>query len=63
MVPTPEGTGVIHIGGVYTSKDTYFMSGSGTSCNWKSMGKKLEVYRTDPVVMYVPDSMVECTGD
>jgi hypothetical protein len=61
MVATPDGTGVIHIGGHYTSTDLYLMSCSVTSCNWKLMDKKLEVSRAQCVAMYVPDSMVECT--
>jgi hypothetical protein len=56
MVPTPDGTGVVHIGGYSTLKDLYELNCSSSSCNWSLMDQTLSVDRWRPVAMYVPDS-------
>jgi hypothetical protein len=60
MVPTPDGTGVVLIGGSATRKDLYELKCSSSSCNWSLMEQQLSVHRSLHVVMYVPDSFVNC---
>jgi hypothetical protein len=66
MVPTPDGTGVVLIGGVrdysYGAKDLYELKCSSSSCNWSLMEQKTIVYRYFHVAMYVPDSFANCTN-
>jgi hypothetical protein len=60
MVPTPDGTGVVLIGGKDTRKDLYELKCSSSSCEWSHMVQKLSVDRFRFVAMYVPDSFVVC---
>jgi hypothetical protein len=60
MVPTPDGTGVVHIGGDTTRKDLYELKCSSSTCNWSLQKQKLTVSRYLHVAMYVPDSFVVC---
>jgi hypothetical protein len=60
IVPTPDGTGVVLIGGSHTNKDLVELKCSSGSCNWSLMEKKLSVERQYHLAMYVPDSFVNC---
>jgi hypothetical protein len=60
MVTTPDGTGVVLIGGKNSHKDIYELKCSSTVCNWSRMEQKLSVERFGHVAMYVPDSFVDC---
>jgi hypothetical protein len=60
MVPTPDGTGVVLIGGSYTRKDLHELKCSSTKCNWKKLNKQLSVKRWNAVAFYVPDSFAVC---
>jgi hypothetical protein len=60
MVPTPDETGVVLIGGELTRKDLYELKCSSSSCNWSLMEQKLNVDRYFPLAMYVPDSFAIC---
>jgi hypothetical protein len=60
MVPTPDGTGVVLIGGCRTNKDLFEMKCSSSSCNWSIMEQTLTFDRYLHVAMYVPDSLAVC---
>jgi hypothetical protein len=60
MVPTPDGTGVVMIGGVQTRKDLHELKCSSRSCTWMKLNKQLSVGRYWAVAMYVPDSFAVC---
>jgi hypothetical protein len=60
IVPTPDGTGVVLIGGYYTDKDLYELNCTSTSCNWSLMEKQLSIQRYDHVAFLVPDSFAVC---
>jgi hypothetical protein len=61
MVPTPDGTGVVLIGGYYTNKDLNELKCSSSSCNWSLMEKQLSVQkRMYHIAFYVPDSFAVC---
>jgi hypothetical protein len=60
MVPTPDGTGVVLIGGHHKSKDLHELKCSSTECNWKKLNKQLSVDRYDAVAFLVPDSFAVC---
>jgi isoleucyl-tRNA synthetase len=60
MVLTPDGTGVVHMGGEFTKKDFFELKCSESICNWSLMDQKLNVDRVYSVAMYVPDSFVDC---
>jgi hypothetical protein len=60
MVPTPDGTGVVLIGGYHTRKDLHELKCSSRSCNWKKLNKQLSVNRAYVVAFYVPDCFAVC---
>jgi hypothetical protein len=61
MVPTPDGTGVVLIGGdPHTRKDLHELKCSSTECNWMKLNKQLSVDRYYAVAFYVPDSFAVC---
>jgi hypothetical protein len=60
MVPTPDGTGVVLIGGANTEKDLYELKCSSRSCNWKKPIKQLSVPRFYVVALLVPDTFALC---
>jgi hypothetical protein len=47
MVLTPDGTGVVLIGGSFTKQDLYELQCSSSSCNWCLMEQRLSVERVD----------------
>jgi hypothetical protein len=49
QLPTPDGTGVILIGGIFTDRDLRELKCTSTSCNWRLMEKQLSVQRYLPV--------------
>jgi hypothetical protein len=53
MVATPDGTGVVLIGGVGTLKDVYELKSLSTYCNWSLMEKHMSVHRFYAVAMSV----------
>jgi hypothetical protein len=71
MVPTPNGTGVVLIGGMISQLNTGKISISGrkelielkcssTSCKWSQMKQQLSVNRWSHIAFYVPDSYAVC---
>jgi hypothetical protein len=60
MVPSPDGTGVVIIGGSGTKKDLHELKCSSRSCTWKKLNKQLSVDRHDGVAILVPDSFAVC---
>jgi hypothetical protein len=60
MTPTPDGTGVVLIGGWNTRRDLYQLKCSVSSCNWSLMEQTLSVERHGHIAMYVPDNLIEC---
>jgi hypothetical protein len=60
MVPTPDGTGVILIGGRHTLKDLYELKCTLLGCQWSLMEKQLSLERFYSVAFLVPDSFVVC---
>jgi hypothetical protein len=60
MVPTPDGTGVVMIGGATTEKDLHELKCSSRTCIWTKLNKQLSVGRFYGVAMYVPDSFAVC---
>jgi hypothetical protein len=62
MVPTPDGTGVVLIGGRDTGANAlnklYELKCSSSDCDWIEMEQKLTVSRSYHVAMYVPESFV-----
>jgi hypothetical protein len=60
MVQTPDGTGVVLIGGYYTDKDLYELKCTSVGCQWSLMAKHLSVSRIYHISFYVPDSFAVC---
>jgi hypothetical protein len=60
MVPTPDGTGVVLIGGSFTKQDQYELKCSSSSCNWSLMEQRLSVERNVHNAFYVPDGFAVC---
>jgi hypothetical protein len=60
MVPTPDGTGVVLIGGYYTAKDLYELKCTSVGCQWSLMAQHLSVSRYFHIAFYVPDSFADC---
>jgi hypothetical protein len=61
MVPTPLGGGVVFVGGSSMGNGLYELKcGTNLSCKWVLMSQKLRITRKYPVVILVPDSMVDC---
>jgi hypothetical protein len=64
MVPTPDGNGVVIIGGVTRHKtsilDLYELKFSSRSFYWMKLNKQLSVDRSGPVALLVPDSFAVC---
>jgi hypothetical protein len=60
LVQTPDGTGVVHIGGEFNQKDLVELKCSSRSCNWSLMEQKLSFDRMYHVAIHVPDSFVVC---
>jgi hypothetical protein len=60
LVPTPDGTGVVLIGGHDYLRDLHELKCSSTDCKWIRMDQQLRFDREHHVAMYVPDSFVDC---
>jgi hypothetical protein len=60
MVPTPDGTGVVMIGGHPARIFLYELKCSSRSCNWMKLNKQLSVVRMYAIAFYVPDSFAVC---
>jgi hypothetical protein len=60
MVPTPDGTGVVLIGGRNTKKDLHELKCTTGGCQWSLMAKRLSVDRYHHIAFYVPDSFADC---
>jgi hypothetical protein len=60
MVPTPDGTGVVLIGGENIRKDLHELECSSSFCIWMKLNKQLSVERFRAVAFYVPDSFAVC---
>jgi hypothetical protein len=60
MVPTPDGTGVVLIGGWDTWKDLHELKCTTGGCYWSLMAQHLSVSRHRHIAFYVPDSFAVC---
>jgi hypothetical protein len=60
MVPTPDGTGVVLIGGYNIKKELHELKCSSGGCQWIMMAKHLSFSREDHIAFYVPDSFAFC---
>jgi hypothetical protein len=60
MVTTPDGTGVVLIGGKDTETDLLELKCSSISCIWSLMEQQLNVERINFVAISVPSSFVVC---
>jgi hypothetical protein len=60
MVPTPDGTGVVLIGGSPTRKDLHELKCTTGGCQWSLMAQHLSVKRYYHIALYVPDSFAAC---
>jgi hypothetical protein len=61
LVPTPDGTGVVLIGGKSSRRNNlYELKCSSRSCNWMKLNKQLSVDRYLAVAFLVPDSFALC---
>jgi hypothetical protein len=62
MVPTPDGSGVVLIGGSNTEKDLHELKWCTTwwGCQWSLMAQHLSVERFNHIAFYVPDSFADC---
>ncbi len=59
LVPSPDGEGVILIGGDLGT-EILEMRCQGLSCQWKPMEQRLKYPRYDAIVMYIPDYLTYC---
>jgi hypothetical protein len=60
MVTTPDGTGVVLIGGQFTEKDLFELKCSSSYCNWNLMEQTLSVARYRSLAITVPSSFLVC---
>jgi hypothetical protein len=65
LVPSPDGQGVIVIGG-YSNGDGYQSSihkliCDQLECKWSEMEQKLKIARQLSVAMLIPDILTNCT--
>jgi hypothetical protein len=66
LVPSPDGHGVILIGG-YSNTDNAFQSSiyklicDQLGCNWSEMKQQLQIARRSFVAMLIPDTLTNCT--
>jgi hypothetical protein len=60
MVLTPDGTGVVLIGGRHTLKDLHELKCTTGGCQWSLMAQHLSVKRRYHIAFYVPDSFADC---
>ena len=66
IVPTPEGDGVLVVGGNGSAgpgghrDHIYKLICVAEGCKWEELAQKLQVGRSDHVAMLVPDSAVAC---
>jgi hypothetical protein len=61
MVQTPDGTGVVLIGGSHPRKGLYELKCSSSSCEWILMDKELSINRLLNIALYVPDTFAATT--
>jgi hypothetical protein len=61
MVQTPDGTGVVLIGGSHPRKGLYELKCSSSSCEWILMDKELSINRLLNIAFYVPDTFAVTT--
>jgi hypothetical protein len=59
MVTTPDGTGVVLIGG-WNTKLIYELKCTTGGCQWSLMAQRLSVRRYYHIALYVPDSFADC---
>jgi hypothetical protein len=66
LVPSPDGQGVILIGG-YSATDNenhssiYKLICDQLGCKWSEMKQQLQKARNTSVAMLIPDSLTNCT--
>jgi hypothetical protein len=60
MVPTPDGTGVVLIGGWNTWKDLHELKCTTGGCQWSLIAQHLSAERFHHIALYVPDSFAVC---
>jgi hypothetical protein len=66
LLPSPDGQGVIVIGG-FSSTDDEFQSSiyklicDQLECTWSEMEQQLKIARSNLVAMLIPDALTNCT--
>jgi hypothetical protein len=65
LVPSPDGQGVIVIGG-YSNGDgvqssMYKLICDQLECKWSAMEQQLKIARSHVVAMLIPDTLTNCT--
>jgi hypothetical protein len=63
MLPSPDGQGVIVIGGYSAGYQSsiYKLICDQLKCQWSEMEQKLKFSRQDFVAMLIPDTLTNCT--
>jgi hypothetical protein len=61
MVPTPDGTGVVNIGGYpFNPFNLYELKCTSVGCQWSLMAQHLSIGRIGHIAINVPDSFADC---
>jgi hypothetical protein len=66
LLPSPDGQGVIVIGG-YSDTDNEYQSSiyklicDQLECKWSEMEQQLKIARSNFVAMLIPDALTTCT--
>jgi hypothetical protein len=66
MLPSPDGQGVILMGGYSATNDAYQSSiykviCDQLGCKWSEMEQQLKISRQHFVAMLIPDNFTNCT--
>jgi hypothetical protein len=66
LLPSPDGQGVILIGGWSTTDDAnqsamYKLICDQLCCKWPEMEQQLKIARSYFVAMLIPDTLTKCT--
>jgi hypothetical protein len=63
LVPSPDGQGVIVIGGYFYGDQSsmYKLICDQLECKWSEMEQQLKIARSYLVAMLIPDTLTNCT--
>jgi hypothetical protein len=60
MVTSPDGQGVIIIGGNFVDTSIYKLICNELDCKWSEMEQNLQIGRYKHVAMMIPDNLTTC---